>query len=381
MASNRELFCHFPRLKEQLSAFHLAHLPTPVEPFMLSEVDARAPRSGVFIKRDDLTSDIYGGNKVRTLEFIFGGALSRGVQRVVATGAYGSNHAVATILHARRAGLSPGTILFPQPGSVCALENLEVLLAQQCAVHWIPHWVFLPWSMWRLHRQYRQAGEEAEVMVPGGATPEGALGYVSAALELAGQVHEGRLPCPRSIVLPIGSTCTTAGLAVGIHLASRMGFGFVNRAGRACPPRILAVSVTPWPVASYHRIQSLARRTAHHISALTGDSSCLMTAGDCRRIITVDRKFIGRGYGHVSLEAAEAVKQSNHLPFRLDTIYSGKAFAGLVDNLVKERSLLPTVFWSTKSSVPLPSGDPCLPDGLPRRVVRWIEKVNEADLI
>jgi D-cysteine desulfhydrase len=231
MASNREIFCHFPRLKAHLSVFHLAQLPTPVEPLILSEIDDGAPRSGVFVKRDDLTSEIYGGNKIRTLEFIFGGALSRGVQRIVATGAYGSNHAVATVLHAHRAGLSPGAILFPQPGSACALENLEVVVGHIDPVHWIPHWAFLPWSMWRVQRYYRQLGEVTKVMVPGGATPAGAFGYVSAALELAGQVEEGLLPCPKSIVLPIGSTCTIAGLAVGVHLASKLGFGFVNRQG------------------------------------------------------------------------------------------------------------------------------------------------------
>ena len=73
--------------------------------------------SDAYVKREDESAEVYGGNKVRTLEFLFGEALARGARRIYSTGAFGSNHAAATVLHAPRVGLESGALLFPQPPS------------------------------------------------------------------------------------------------------------------------------------------------------------------------------------------------------------------------------------------------------------------------
>src|SRR5581483_6446701 len=97
----------------------------PVEP--LASL-ARALGGGeLWQKRDDRTSPIYGGNKVRTLEPLFGDALASGATRVYATGAYGSNHAAAMMMHAPRVGLATGVILYPQPASASARDNLALV--------------------------------------------------------------------------------------------------------------------------------------------------------------------------------------------------------------------------------------------------------------
>ncbi len=100
--------------------------PTPIEPL-------EAVRPGLWVKRDDLSGERYGGNKVRTLEALFGQAQAAGAQHIWATGSVGSNHALATALYAREAGLEPGVMLFPQPPSACARENLVATLAQRPA--------------------------------------------------------------------------------------------------------------------------------------------------------------------------------------------------------------------------------------------------------
>ena len=38
--------------------------------------------AGLWVKRDDLTSDVYGGNKVRKLELLFGAARDAGKTRI-----------------------------------------------------------------------------------------------------------------------------------------------------------------------------------------------------------------------------------------------------------------------------------------------------------
>lgn len=108
----------------------LGRWPTPVE---------RIAQGGeVWVKREDQTALAYGGNKVRTLEAVLGRARAAGATRIWATGAYGSNHVVATVIHARAAGLDAGAILFPQPPSEPALANARAIVAARPAIIAIP---------------------------------------------------------------------------------------------------------------------------------------------------------------------------------------------------------------------------------------------------
>ena len=66
------------------------------------------------IKRDDLTSPVYGGNKVRKLDYLLADALARGCDTVVTFGAAGSNHALATAVFAQRLGLACHVVLMHQ---------------------------------------------------------------------------------------------------------------------------------------------------------------------------------------------------------------------------------------------------------------------------
>ena len=339
----------------------LGALPTPVERVAL-------PRGELWVKRDDLSSPVYGGNKVRTLETLFGAAKAAGATRIYATGAFGSNHAAATVLHAPRVGLEPGVILFPQPRSAAALENLQVILHARPALVSLPHWSFLPLGMAWARRRAAADGVRASVMVPGGATEVGALGYVSAALELAAQVDAGLLPPPRAIVVGVGSTCTSAGLLYGAHLAAARGLG----GGR--PPRIVSARVTPWPVTSAFRVVDLAVRTGRAIAARTGDAS--FAALDKRTLaagLEVDGRYLGRGYGEATLEGRAAIRTfAEHAGFALDTTYSAKAAACALDRVSRG----PILFWSTKSTAPLPDVRPEDWAWAPARMKRWIARAQ-----
>lgn len=340
----------------------LGVFPTPITALPAGE---GLPEQVGFVKRDDLSSDVYGGNKVRTLEVLFGAALAAGASSIVSTGAYGSNHAVATALHAPRVGLSPGAILFPQPRSWPALKNLRVTLAKCVRVRVLPHFSVLPWAMWREARRHPTGS--TVVMRPGGATPEGALGYVSAAFELAEQVRAGDLPAPSSIVVGIGSTCTTAGLLVGLKLAARLGIGFGSEL-----PELVAVRVTPWPVTSRWRILGLAERTSQLIARLAKDAGLRCRADELAGRLVVDAAFLGPGYGRPTPSGRESMKlwASFGLP-PLDTTYSAKAAAGFL--VRARRSRAPLLFWSTKSSAPLPTISAAALEDQPGRVRRWIQ--------
>ncbi|MGH7437038.1 MAG: pyridoxal-phosphate dependent enzyme, partial [Polyangiaceae bacterium] len=99
--------------------------PTPVERLSPLSTD----RSVLWVKRDDLTSPEYGGNKVRKLERILEHARARGARRIITIGAAGSHHVLATTYHGRKAGLEVEAVLVPQPGTPHVVEVLRASLA------------------------------------------------------------------------------------------------------------------------------------------------------------------------------------------------------------------------------------------------------------
>jgi D-cysteine desulfhydrase len=320
-----------------------------------------------WIKRDDLSSPVYGGNKVRTLEMLFGDAHARGHSQVFATGAFGSNHALATALHAPRVGLEPGALLFPQAISQAALLNLRALSESNAKLHALPHWSTLPLGMAWL--RVSSVGPGPYVMTPGGATPLGALGYVSAGLELARQIAAHQLPLPRAVIVGVGSTCTSAGLLVGLALAAHLRLGFEP----ATRPHLKSVRVSPWPVTSRLRILRLATRTALLLHELSGRTLPLFDSALLGARFQVDGGYLGPGYGKPSVAGAEAEALWRRLGLAaLDSTYSAKAAARVVTAL-RAHEPGPMLFWSTKSSVPLPpSPDAGRAERVPARIRAWL---------
>src|SRR5437879_11685186 len=80
----------------------LATLPTP---FLAAPRLSEAVGIEVWVKRDDLTGLLLGGNKARKLEFLCGEALARGADTLVTGGGSGSNHVQLTAAAAARLGL------------------------------------------------------------------------------------------------------------------------------------------------------------------------------------------------------------------------------------------------------------------------------------
>jgi D-cysteine desulfhydrase len=355
----------FPKLARDIEFAELGVFPTPVEPFVIPSSGKGGPELHAFVKRDDLSSPVYGGNKVRTLEALLGKALREGARAAFSTGAYGSNHALATALHAPRVGLEAGAMLFPQPLSAVAAENLRVTVTRAQRLVDLPHWSLLPFGIVRETRAARLRGERVFVMVPGGATPHGALGYVAAGLELGLQVSEGVLPPPRAVYVGVGSTCTSAGLLVGLGLAARFGIGFER------PPALVSVRVTPWPVTSAFRILGLARRTGALLNQLTGDARTEFSRAELASRFRIESRFLGAGYGLPTAAGSLARARFAPLGLLLDSTYSEKSAAGLLAAL-ESGEPGPLVFWATKSSAPLPEVTDAELMGAPVRMRKWL---------
>jgi D-cysteine desulfhydrase len=210
-------------------------------------------------------------------------------------------------------------------------------------------------------------------MAPGGATPLGALGYASAALELGRQIAARELPVPCRVIVGVGSTCTSAGLLLGFALAAHFRIGFEP----ATVPRLSSVRVSPWPVTSRLRILRLAARAARLLHELSAGTTPFWDQRELGARFEVDGRFLGPGYGEPSASGneAEAIWRRLGLP-ALDSTYSAKAAARVVSAL-RAREAGPVLFWSTKSSVPLPSLDePKTKDipttSMPPRIRAWL---------
>jgi D-cysteine desulfhydrase len=292
-----------------------------------------------------------------------GRARALGAERIWATGAFGSNHSVATVLHAAAAGLRAGVALWPQPPTGAARDNLVASLSVDPAIAPIASVVLLPAVMARIDRAARRHGRRDYVMTPGGATPIGSLGHVSAAFEVVDQVATGAMPAPVDIVLPVGSTCTTAGLVCGLHIAHRLGLLPL--------PRVVAVRVTPWPITSPWRILQLAARTGALLSMWLGDVARLSPA-ELAPSLVVDTRYFGGGYGRPTGTGRRAIAEmaaAGGPP--LDVVYSAKAAAAMFELEALGRG--PILFWSTKSSAPLPTLPEPIASATPA-MARWLER-------
>jgi D-cysteine desulfhydrase len=327
----------------------------------------------LWIKREGDSSPRYGGNKVRTLEAWLGHTRAVGAHRIWAIGAYGSNHVIATVKHAQAIGLDAGAIVFPQPASQWAIENAGALIDSGVPVVRLRNVVEVPFAGFAIAAQSkwpwlaagrslgylvdRAHARDSIVMPPGGATPIGTLGALSAAFELAEQIADGVAPAPQRIVVPAGSSCTTAGLVSGLALAHAIG------AWRWPLPIVHAVRVTPWPVTSRIVITRLAAATLARIASLGGPR---VELGNARLVI--DTHELGRGYGEMTPQGLAAIEALG-AHARLDGVYSGKAAAALLR--LHAREVGPLLFWSTKASTPLPAPSEDAMRKAHRKLVAW----------
>ena len=92
-------------LFEKLPRTQLGFFPTP---FYKLESLSKELGIELYIKRDDFTGmNLFGGNKVRKLEYLLGEAKANGCEYAITYGATQSNHAMETVAGCRRCGLKP----------------------------------------------------------------------------------------------------------------------------------------------------------------------------------------------------------------------------------------------------------------------------------
>ena len=314
------LLRRFPELEGRIPHLPLGEWPTPVQRLALGE------RLGadLWVKRDDLSAPLYGGNKVRKLEHLLADAVRERAGSLITMGGIGSNHVVATALYGRELGLRTVAVVAPQPVTPFVRHVLELVRALDVELVPCRSRLLIPLAL----AGARRRADRPYVIGPGGSSPLGTLGYVAAGLELGQQVADGILPAPDDVFVALGSGGTMAGLALGLYLA-----------GLRC--RLVGVRVVERPLISKTWVRILLARTAHvlrtHVPRLQ--------AGSVEMILS--HRFLGGGYGHVTTAATEAMQSlfdSDGL--MLEPTYTGKVAAAMLEQVRADRARR-LLFWHT----------------------------------
>jgi D-cysteine desulfhydrase len=339
--SEPAIFDLAPFLRGRLSRVALANLPTPVD-----RLDGLSGSLGleIWAKRDDLSSPLYGGNKVRKLELLLGDALARGAGHVWTLGAEGSHHVLATAVHAGTLGLCTSAATFPQPETPHVAQVRRLIERSGCRVFSASCRATLPLAVCGALTENRRRGWNSYRIPAGGSSALGVIGYVSAGLELAEQVKRRECPHPRTVVVALGSCGTAAGLLLGMEMA-----------GLAC--RLVGVRVADTFVANRLNVYRLAWQAARLLRGLGLDPfACngglgwprAVEPGFRRVSFEVAGEQLGRGYGRPTTEATQAAQRARRLDgILLDTTYTAKTMAHILAAARSGEIEEPVLFWHT----------------------------------
>ncbi len=323
----------------------LTVLPTPVQP--LERLSRRSGLPPLWIKRDDMSGPLYGGNKPRKLEWLLGAATARHRRGVITFGGIGTHHGLATAICARDAGLHTVLVLLPQPVTDHVRQCLLLHHAFGAELHLASSVGGIVAESLRRCAGAIARGAPLAVVPTGGTSARGMVGYVNAAFELAEQVRCGALPEPDAIFVPLGSGGTVAWLALGCRLAGLRS-------------RVVAVLVTDILPPSPQRLARLARAALRRLRRVAPElPDDPITGAD----ITVVRDHLGGGYGAVTrggVAAQRLLLEEEGLA--VETTYTAKCLAALLElgatPSYRNQTLL---FWNTFSSVDLSAAVPRLP--------------------
>ncbi len=326
------LFEAYPALEKRLPWISLGQYPTPVQ--KLSSLGTAIGYPELWMKRDDKSSDLYGGNKVRKLEFAIADALRKKKKYMITVGGIGTNHGLATTIHCGRVGIKTVLVLIPQPIIDKVQENL--LLDQHFGAEinvgssLLNTYIRAGWAL-LMHPNFY-------LLWAGGTSPLSTLGYVNAAFELKQQVDAGLLPEPKYIFGATGSMGTTAGLIAGARLAG-------------LKSQVVGVKVSMDTYSNAGGTVALANKTIRLMRKYDQTVPDLkFTLSDFR----FETGYFGGEYGKVTPEgtaAVELIKRTEGI--KLETTYTGKTLAAMLDFVKQDKSLkgAPVLFWNTYNGV------------------------------
>jgi len=331
------LAARYPKLLLELPFLTLTRLPTPLD--RAEDLGADLGLEALWIKRDDLTGEPYGGNKLRKLEYLLGDARQRDCDAIVTFGAVGSNHVLTTAIYAQLLGFECYGILTDQPVTPYVAQTLRYHAS--IGTRLVPARGYSD-SLATAEQIARDhaSGPDKVCQIPwGGSSWRGTVGFVNAAFELADQLKHAE--APDRIYVACGTMGTAVGLALGLRIAQ-------------LPTEVVAVQVVPTPVTTEANMRRLYEETNRELHAIDDEIPLL---DDPFANLTLRPEFLGPGYAEVTAECREACALiAGTESLQLDTTYTGKGLAALIhDARAGELAGRHALFWNTYNSTPFPN--------------------------
>src|SRR5262245_28184930 len=292
----------------KLPRARLAYLPPPLE-----EAPRFAAKIGggvrVFIKRDDCTGLLLGGNKARHNEFILGDAVAAGSDVLVWGALVQSNNCRQTAASCAKLGIECRLYLSrahlkTEPQGNLLLDYLVGAKVEFTDAKIGPE---LNALFAAKADEFRRAGRKPYFWDPPRVVPLATASYVLCMAEIAEQCAALGLSPDALYVSSAGAT--GAGVALGKSIL-----------GLSYPVRLICPMHWPWHIPT--RIADDANAAAAHLGLPHG-----LTPGD----IDADESYVAPGYGLSSPAGRAAI----HLlatteALLLDHVYTAKALAALI---------------------------------------------------
>lgn len=297
----------------------LGFFPTP-----LYKLEHLSKKYGVdlYIKRDDLTGPgLFGGNKIRKLEFLLGEAKKQGADYILTYGAAQSNHAMQTVTACRKLGLKPLLYLISvvPPDTINYRGNLLINKIMDAEAHIItPRTGAMEQALAeaqadaaRRMQELEKEGHRCFEIPAGGASPVGTLGFIKAYLEMASQLARDSLGIDY-LYHATGTGGTFAGLLAGKKLFK---------------DQIQIVPVDVGLVTPGYE-NKVARLTREVLSLLGQDE--IIPDDE----IQIEKNYSGPGYELPSAESSSALKLlAREEGILVGPVYTAKALAAVIDHV------------------------------------------------
>lgn len=323
--STRPLMAEVPNLADVVPYRRLADgLPTPVTALDMNDTE-------VLVKRDDMTSSLYGGNKVRKLEWLLAGPAAHG-HTIVTGGGNASHHVLATAIFSRLLDIDIEVALFDQPEPNPEIRHLAAVLGIcETPVHRMTSMFQYPLGLLRAYVAVITNGKRPHFLFPGASAGAGTLGYVDCGLEIAHAVNRGDFDEPDTVFCALGSAGTAVGLAIGFEMAG-------------LSTTVSAVRVAD-AIANGPAVQ---RALDTHIRTLLALAGKRVHTG-LGRIRVIDG-YMGPEYGARTGEGTAAQHVAARLGLPCEQTYTAKALAAALDHTRgRHPSYGPVMFLDTAS--------------------------------
>ncbi len=321
------IFDLLPTLSQHIDWLNLNLVNAPIQ--KISELNHKH----LWIKRNDLINDEYGGNKLARLEFILADVLKQKKSHVITFGGTGSNFCLAVAIYCKKLGLECTLCLFEQPVTVQVQQNIKLLHHFGAKIDYIPS---ILKSSFNFYLRQRLTELSAYFIAPGGATILGTVGAINSALSLKQQIDNGELPEPDYVICPTASNCGMAGLVLGFLLADLKTTVIGVRTGRDY--------LGPIPLNTPDTVKKTITKAYQYLQ----DKADLTQKFDIVKP-TIINDFFGSGYGYPT-EQGKSISQlfKQKLAIELEATYTAKTCAALVDLLEKPQYINKNIlYWHT----------------------------------